>query len=89
MAQEPTRRTVWFFRGIPRIHPWGGRQNCVFPLDAVRQLAAEGEIGRAAPRQVSFMGYQPDPRPFLATSAPEIAEGLKQDAVDAVLLVPV
>ncbi|MDA8344900.1 MAG: glycine/sarcosine/betaine reductase selenoprotein B family protein [Thermaerobacter sp.] len=63
--------------------------NSVFPLDVVRQLADEGAIGRVAPRHVSFMGYQPDPQPFLETSAPEIAAQLQADGVDAVLLVPV
>ena len=71
--------------------PTAARQdyNSVFPLDVVRQLADEGAIGRAAPRHVSFMGYQPDPQLFLETSAHEIAAQFQADGVDAVLLVPV
>ncbi|MGC8489331.1 MAG: glycine/sarcosine/betaine reductase selenoprotein B family protein [Clostridia bacterium] len=63
--------------------------NTVFPLDILRSLAEAGEIGALAPRQVSFMGYQPDAAAWLATSVPAIVEGLQDDGVDAVLMVPV
>lgn len=63
--------------------------NVVFPLDALRELREEGVIGRIAPRQVSFMGYQTDAMTFVDGPAAEIADGLIADDVDAVLLVPV
>lgn len=61
----------------------------IFPLDVLRGLAEEGDIGAVAPRHGSFTGYQPDPQPFLSRSVPEVASGFREDAVDAVLLVPV
>lgn len=63
--------------------------NTVFPLDIMRQLQMLGEIGSVAPRQVSFMGYVLDAAAWLNHSVPAIAEGLKDDGVDAALLVPV
>ena len=61
--------------------------NLVFPLDRLRELAAEGAIGKVAPIHYSFMGAT-DPvqmEPY----ARALAELLKQDSVDAVLLPPV
>jgi len=61
--------------------------NVVFPLDRLRELAAEGAIGKVAPIHYSFMGAT-DPvqmEPY----ARALAELLKQDSVDAVLLPPV
>jgi len=62
--------------------------NTVFPLDVLRQLAAEGYIGSVAPEHYTFMGYQPDPRPFFAQSAPKIRDAWLTQHVDAALLVP-
>ena len=61
--------------------------NVVFPLDRLCELAAEGVIGKVAPIHYSFMGAT-DPvqmEPY----ARALAELLKQDSVDAVLLPPV
>lgn len=69
--------------GPPRVD-----YNTVFPLDALSALAAQGVIGAIAPEHYTFMGYQPDPRPFYEMSAPSIVEGLAQHQVDGVLLVP-
>lgn len=62
--------------------------NTVFPLEPVEQLAAMGLIGSVAPEHYSFMGYQPDPRPFYEDSAPRILDDLQHHQVDAALLVP-
>ena len=62
--------------------------NCVFPLAGLRELEERGEIGRSAPRHYSFMGYILDPSVLLGESTPEMIRLLKEDAVDAVLLVP-
>ena len=59
----------------------------MFPLDRLRELAAEGVIGSVAATHYSFMGAM-DPvqmEPY----AREVASQLKSDAVDAVLLSPV
>jgi D-proline reductase (dithiol) PrdB len=61
--------------------------NMVFPLDRLREMADKKIIGTVADYHYSFMGAV-DP----ATMAPatrNLAGLLKQDAVDAALLVPV
>lgn len=62
--------------------------NTVLPFDPVIALAATGFIGSVAPGHYSFMGYQPDPRPFYEDSAPRILADLQHHQVDTVLLVP-
>jgi D-proline reductase (dithiol) PrdB len=61
--------------------------NLVFPIDILRSLAAEGEIGSVAQWHYSFMGAT-DPE-TLVHSGPEVGRLLRQDGVDGVLLTPV
>lgn len=61
--------------------------NVVFPIDRLRELAAEGAIGSVADFHYSFMGAT-DPAKMEAPAA-EVAGHLKADRVDAVLLTPV
>jgi D-proline reductase (dithiol) PrdB len=61
--------------------------NVVFPLDRLRELAAEGVIGSVAQTHYSFMGAT-DPVQ-MEGHARELAGRLKQDNVDAVILSPV
>jgi D-proline reductase (dithiol) PrdB len=61
--------------------------NVVFPLDRLNELADEGVIGSVADFHYSFMGAT-DPRDMEPTVR-HLAGLLKDDAVDAVLLVPV
>lgn len=61
--------------------------NVVFPLDRMRELADEGVIGSLAAFHYSFMGAT-DPV-HMEEAAAELAGLLKNDQVDAVLLVPV
>jgi len=61
--------------------------NVVFPLDRLREFAAEGVIGSVAATHYSFMGAT-DPvqmEPY----ARDVASRLKTDGVDAALLSPV
>ena len=60
----------------------------MLPLDRVRELAAERIIGGLRPRCFTFYGYLRDPAALAATTAKEVAEHLKADAVDAVFLTP-
>ena len=61
--------------------------NVVLPIDRLNELAAAGEIGSVASVHYSFMGAtHPDK---LERTARTLAGLLKQDKVDAVLLVPV
>ncbi|MBU2551118.1 MAG: glycine/betaine/sarcosine/D-proline family reductase selenoprotein B [Proteobacteria bacterium] len=61
--------------------------NLVFPLDRLNELAREGAVGGVADFHYSFMGAA-DPAQ-LEAPARDLAALLKQDRVDAVLLIPV
>ncbi|RJX35910.1 MAG: selenoprotein B glycine/betaine/sarcosine/D-proline reductase [Desulfarculus sp.] len=61
--------------------------NLVFPLDRLRELAAEGTIASLADFHYSFMGAT-DPAQMEGPAA-EVAGLLQKDRVNAVLLVPV
>ena len=61
--------------------------NVAFPLDRLKELAAEGVIGSVADTHYSFMGAS-DPAP-MEVHARELAGRLKRDGVDSVLLAPV
>ncbi len=62
--------------------------NCLFPLTRLRELAEAGEIGRAAPRHYSIMGYILQPEQLLAETVPALIRDLKEDYADVVVLVP-
>jgi D-proline reductase (dithiol) PrdB len=64
-------------------------QNLALPLDRLRELAAEGEIGAPAPRHYSFMGSITAPGRLVRETAPEVVRRLQEDGADAVLLTPV
>lgn len=64
-------------------------KNLALPLDRLKSLAEERVIGSVAPRHFSFMGSIAAPGRLIASTAPEVAGMLLQDAVDAVLLTPV
>jgi D-proline reductase (dithiol) PrdB len=61
--------------------------NIMFPIDRLRELAAEKIIGSVADYHYSFMGAA-DPA-LMEFSARNLAALLKGDQVDAALLVPV
>jgi D-proline reductase (dithiol) PrdB len=79
--------------GIYHLHidPRFGQQDldCVLPLRRLRELSADGIVGGVAATHYSFMGYILEPRQLLASTAPAIAAGMVQEAVDVALLVPV
>jgi D-proline reductase (dithiol) PrdB len=61
--------------------------NVVLPLDRMRELASEGQIGSVADFHYGFMGgSSPDD---MEPHVPELVRLLKEDAVDTVLLCPV
>jgi D-proline reductase (dithiol) PrdB len=62
--------------------------NVVFPLDRLRELEAAGEIGTLAQYHYSLMGAGWLPQEIEPTCI-ELAGYLKEDHVNAVLLVPV
>lgn len=59
--------------------------NSMFPLDRLRELAAEGLIAGIAPRHIGFMGGSGDLKVLARETGPAIAEILKNDAVDAAI----
>ena len=62
--------------------------NISFPLDRLRELAAEGEIGAVSQWHYSFMGAQPN-HEALAGAGEEVGRLLAADGVDVAFLVPV
>jgi D-proline reductase (dithiol) PrdB len=63
--------------------------NCLFPIDRLRELAAEGLIRDIAPRIWSgFMGRIYKRRAVIEEAAPALAARLREDAVDLFVLVP-
>ncbi len=64
-------------------------KNLALPLDRLRELRQEGLIGDVSKRHYSLMGSITAPARLVSNTAPEIARGLLEDAVDAVLLTPV
>jgi D-proline reductase (dithiol) PrdB len=63
--------------------------NVVFPVDTLRRLAREGFVGSLASRFQSFMGGIYSTRRVTAELAPQLLRRLREEEVDAVLLVPV
>jgi D-proline reductase (dithiol) PrdB len=63
--------------------------NLGFPIDRLRELQRAGMVGPVNHRHFSFMGSITAPGRLMKESAPQVAEQLVRDGVDAVLLVPV
>ncbi len=63
--------------------------NSVYPVDRLRELAAEGVIGALAPAGISFMGYATDAGRFAETTARAIAAEVAAAGAGAAFLVPV
>jgi len=61
--------------------------NVAFPLDRLHELAKQGVVGAVADFHYSFMGATQVRQ--LETKAKELAQLLKDDGVDAVLLTPI
>ena len=63
--------------------------NAVFPIDALRQLDADGEIGELADVALTFMGGIYSQRRLHETLVPDLVERVKALEADIALLVPV
>ena len=64
-------------------------KNLALPLDRLREMQREGSLGGVAERHYSLMGSITAPGRLVQVTAPEIAEKVAADRVDAVLLTPV
>ncbi len=62
--------------------------NCVFPIERLRELEAEGVIGKLADPAYSFMGGIYSARKVKKELAPQLVARLKEDNVDVFYLVP-
>jgi D-proline reductase (dithiol) PrdB len=62
--------------------------NIWFPLDRLREMSADGEIGGVSKWHYSFMGAQPNHQ-ALAAAGEEVGKLLAADGVDVALMVPV
>src|SRR6185437_5594588 len=60
--------------------------NCVFPIDRLRELAAEGVIGGVGDKHLGFMGYSQLVRDLYERAAPAMAKIIERSRADAVLL---
>jgi D-proline reductase (dithiol) PrdB len=63
--------------------------NLAFPLDRMRELQSRGVIGQLNHRHFSFMGSIVGPAKLMNETAPQVAERLRADGVEAALLTPV
>jgi len=63
--------------------------NCVMPIERLNELEALGEVGRSALSHYSYIGYTMRPEALLQRSVPDIIHRLREEQVDAVVLVPV
>jgi hypothetical protein len=64
--------------------------NVALPLDRLRELVDEGEVGAMAETHYSIMGYQGSDSSVLENeSAPAIAAAMRSEEVDLALLAPV
>lgn len=63
--------------------------NCVFPLERLRELAAEGVIGSVSDESYGFMGGIYSTRRTMADTAVTLLERCRAQEPDIVLLVPV
>ncbi len=62
--------------------------NIVLPVQRFTELESQGVIGSLAPTSYSFMGYQMDPREWRERYAPEVAQAMLNEDVNAVLVTP-
>ena len=60
--------------------------NCMFPVDRLNELAAEGFIGSVAAVHAGFMGGGGNQEKFKNETGPAIAAMFKEEGVDAVVL---
>lgn len=60
--------------------------NCMFPIDRLRELCADGLVGGMTDTFYGLMGFVPNPRPFIDTTGPEIASELKSTGTDIVVI---
>ncbi len=95
---DPTFRTIPVANpqvGVSHLH-YNARDvladiDVLLPVHRFQELVAEGRIGGLAEHAYSFMGYQgfaPHTEAWEQTYGPQVAQRLKEEGVDCVLLTP-
>jgi D-proline reductase (dithiol) PrdB len=63
--------------------------NCIFPIERLRELSSEGVIGEVGPHHYSgFMGRIYTRSAVVNEAAPALARRLREERIDAFVLVP-
>lgn len=62
--------------------------NCVFPLERLREMVADGTIGELAPEAITFMGGIYSQRRVTEELIPAVVAKVKQQNVDLCYIVP-
>ena len=62
--------------------------NVMLPLARFQEFEQEGLIGKLAQTCYSYYGYQLDPTVLLNETMPQVADRMRQENVEAVLLTP-
>jgi len=62
--------------------------NVMLPLTRFQEFEQQGLIGKLAPTCYSYYGFQLDPAALLNETMPKVAERMRQESVEAVLLTP-
>ena len=62
--------------------------NVILPMKRFKEFEQEGVIGRLAPNCYSYYGFQPNPEELLTRTMPTVADQMKAENVEAVLLTP-
>ncbi|SFE89302.1 D-proline reductase (dithiol) PrdB [Alteribacillus iranensis] len=62
--------------------------SCVFPLEQLKDLEAEGEIGGLSSMHIGMMGYIPNTQALIDNSVPKIIKLLEKENVNILLLSP-
>ncbi len=69
-----------------RLIPGDEDINVVFPIDRLRELAAEGIIAGVGDKHLGFMGYSQNFRDLYERVAPEMAKIISRSKADGVIL---
>ena len=62
--------------------------NVMLPLTRFHEFETEGIIGKLAPTCHSYYGFQLDPTVLLNETMPQVADRMREENVEAVLLTP-
>jgi D-proline reductase (dithiol) PrdB len=62
--------------------------NVTFPVDRLQELLRQGVVGSLAQQNYSFMGALRNPHRLMEETGPEVAQRLRDEGVEVVLLTP-